>query len=99
MLASQLPRFVLPGAFMGRNYRFAWPLLAAPCHRLGQRGRGGAGGGLDLQRPGVAEALADALAGPGDELFGLVEHEVGIYCMVPRAVLEDRGKDRRVIGL
>ena len=31
-------------------------------------------GGRRLQRPGVGEALADALARPGHELLGLVEH-------------------------
>ena len=38
---------------------------------------------LQLERPGVGEALADTLAGPGGELLGLVEHQVGVAGVVP----------------
>ena len=40
-------------------------------------------GELQLERPGVGEALPDALAGPGGERLGLVEHQVGVAGMVP----------------
>jgi len=47
----------------------------------------------------VGEALADALAGAGGELLGLVEDEVGVAGVIARAVLEHQGQLGRVVGL
>ena len=54
---------------------------------------------LDLERSGVAEALADSLTGPLAQLLGLKEHPVGVAGVVAGAVFKDRGQDLGVIGL
>ena len=47
------------------------------------RSGGGVSGDLELKGSGVTEALTNALAGPGDELFGFVQHEIGVDGVVP----------------
>ena len=45
----------------------------------------------------LGETLPDALTGQGNELLGLVEHEVGVAGVITRAVAEHHGQLGRVV--